>query len=115
MKTPEEKRAYNREYYHRVRKHSPLRIKRNKLRAKEWYYRKTYGLSYEWFVKQSNKQKNKCAICGHKPRASHGKLAVDHCHKTGQVRGLVCGRCNLAIGLIDDNWETAMKMAKYLK
>lgn len=40
---------------------------------------------------------------------------IDHCHKTKNVRGLLCQACNMAIGLLKDNPETAVKIAAYLK
>jgi hypothetical protein len=42
------------------------------------------------------------------------RLCVDHNHKTGAVRALLCGRCNLAAGNVLDSSERAMQLAKYL-
>ena len=42
-------------------------------------------------------------------------LAVDHCHKTGKIRQLLCSNCNPAIGFIKDSPELARKMADYLE
>jgi hypothetical protein len=52
-----------------------------------------------------------CAVCGKKPK----KLNVDHNHESGEIRGLLCKECNLAIGLIKDNPKTARKMARYIR
>jgi hypothetical protein len=41
-------------------------------------------------------------------------LAVDHCHKTGKVRGLLCGNCNRFLGQIDDDINTAERLLEYL-
>ena len=105
---PVERKRYHQQYGKRKKKSIKKRFRR-------WYYEKTYGVTLEWYNETSKKQNGRCIICNGKPKASHGRLSVDHCHTSGTVRGLVCGRCNLAIGLIDDNWETASKMAKYLK
>lgn len=63
-----------------------------------------YGLtiaSYEALVKEQN---GLCMICRKVPTMGRGKrLYVDHCHKTGRVRGLLCNRCNSAIGLFDED------------
>jgi len=59
-----------------------------------------------------------CMICGesaseHKERT--GKfLAVDHSHVTGKVRGLLCDRCNLVLGKMEDNPDLLMKAVSYL-
>jgi hypothetical protein len=64
-----------------------------------------YGITEEEFIHMYNKQKEVCAICG-KPetRILKGKttiLCVDHNHNTGKVRGLLCHRCNVALGVFD--------------
>jgi Autographiviridae endonuclease VII len=51
-----------------------------------------------------------CAICGER-KATH----LDHCHKTGKLRGGLCHRCNAGIGMLDDNTETTLKAYEYLK
>lgn len=66
-------------------------------------------------------QNNVCASC-EKPEIAKSSysnnikgLAVDHCHKTGQVRGLLCNRCNVAIGLMYDDIKLLEKAIAYLK
>jgi hypothetical protein len=61
---------------------------------------------YEWI---REKQNGSCAICGRRKR-----LVIDHCHKNGKVRGLLCSACNSAVGLLRDNPETARKLGEYL-
>jgi predicted metal-binding protein len=56
-------------------------------------------------------QEGKCDIC---KEESDKKLHVDHCHDTQIVRGLLCGSCNRAIGLLKDNIETMQNAIKYL-
>jgi len=59
-------------------------------------------------------QKGGCAICGRKPTKI--RLAVDHCHQTGLLRGLLCFRCNRAYGLFHDNDVNRLyRAAKYLE
>jgi hypothetical protein len=58
-----------------------------------------------------------CAVCGKGPGSRHARdmrLAVDHCHKTGQVRGLLCQTCNRAIGLFADNPILLRRAISYL-
>jgi Recombination endonuclease VII len=75
-----------------------------------------YGISkaeYDAIVKAQN---NKCAICGLEgSQNQHGRLDIDHDHKTGQVRGLLCNCCNKAIGTVKDNPATLRKAADYLE
>lgn len=61
-------------------------------------------------------QKGGCAVCGcHLNSSRYTKLAVDHDHTTGKVRGLLCTNCNTAIGLMKDNPERLIAAADYLK
>ena len=66
-------------------------------------------------------QGGSCAICKRKEwvRASITDnvmaLAVDHCHDSGNVRGLLCRACNLAIGYFEDNTESLGEAIKYLE
>lgn len=79
-----------------------------------------YGVTFEWYKATLLKQKNVCAICA-KPAEQNttrrGKvmnLSVDHCHRTGVVRGLLCNNCNRAIGMLDHNRETLKAAQSYL-
>lgn len=66
-------------------------------------------------------QKGVCAICGHKENIIHPRtkerrpLAVDHCHKTGKIRGLLCTRCNWSLGGFKDNPVILLSAIKYLQ
>lgn len=57
-----------------------------------------------------------CKICGkqHDSSKKRGRLYVDHCHLTGEVRGLLCGACNSAIGYFEDNTGLLEKAIAYL-
>lgn len=70
------------------------------------------GITLEQYNDLLTKQNGKCAICFSvdKNRA----LSVDHCHLTGQIRGLLCTSCNNALGLFKDNVETIIKAASYV-
>lgn len=56
----------------------------------------------------------KCAICQIHQNKLKINLAVDHCHKTGKIRGLLCSDCNLGLGKFEDNPETIASAIKYL-
>lgn len=98
---------------------------------KEWrrlnwdQYRKS---QLKWILKQGGctpeqyetlliEQGGACKICGKIPGhqgLSDTRLNVDHDHKTGKFRGLICNRCNKALGMVDDSIEILQKMQEYL-
>jgi hypothetical protein len=59
-------------------------------------------------------QNGACAICQGRPKAGRS-LDIDHCHTSGKVRGLLCGKCNKAIGGFADNPELLRTAADYLE
>jgi hypothetical protein len=73
-----------------------------------------YGIGIEEYEALYRFQAGKCAICKRRPDQKR-RLAVDHDHDTGEVRGLLCSRCNLVLGQMDDKVEWFRLAAKYLK
>jgi len=71
-----------------------------------------FGISLEEYDSLLSKQNGKCAICG--GHTNGDALAVDHNHKTNEVRGLLCHRCNTAIGLFKDDVSLLQKAIEYL-
>ena len=55
-----------------------------------------------------------CKICGQPEKGLKHRLAIDHCHITGHIRGLLCHRCNLLLGLAKDNVFILQIAIKYL-
>lgn len=80
------------------------------LRRKKLLWR--YGLTLEEYDVLNNKYDSRCHICLNK---TEQKLHVDHCHTTKQVRGLLCGSCNRALGLFKDNTVYMNRAIEYLK
>ena len=80
-----------------------------------------FGLSLADYDYMLEKQNGVCAICGKlETKKSHYndaivRLSVDHNHKTGKVRGLLCRRCNVVLGQTEENIEILLDMVKYLK
>lgn len=72
-------------------------------REKTWKYLKKYNLTKEEYQKLLENQNGKCKICKIEAEMLKAKLHVDHDHKTGKVRGLLCKMCNLGIGNFRDN------------
>ena len=77
---------------------------------------KKYGLSANDYYKLLEKQNGECAICGTDIGDINGnRLYVDHNHKTGKVRGLLCSNCNFGIGSLKDSIELLKKAIIYLE
>ena len=77
-----------------------------------------YDLSLEQFDALLASQGSRCAICGIEQPNGTGRHAVwnvDHCHKTGAVRGVLCAPCNTAIGQLKDDPELVRAALKYLE
>lgn len=94
--------------------------KSNKQRLK-----RVYGISYEQYEEIYNSQKGQCKICGvflklgivggSTDKDKSLRAALDHCHKTGKLRGILCGYCNRGLGLFQDSPEKLRLAAKYLE
>lgn len=75
-----------------------------------------YGLTSNEFDALAEKQGGKCAICaGVEQVQRKRRLSVDHDHDTGEVRGLLCSRCNSALGLFQDRLDILEAAAAYLR
>lgn len=139
MKTKEQIAKYNKEYFARPEVIARAKIRNAKYRKRRQEYKKTlkgkiaekrykskpetrslvawnriknrYGITEKDFNKRLEQQKNLCAICFKKPNT---RLHIDHCHKTSKVRGLLCGNCNRALGLLKDNTMFLAKAIEYL-
>jgi len=75
---------------------------------------KVYGITYEQFVEMYYKQDKKCAICNKEIDINSRFTHIDHCHKTGKVRGLLCHQCNAGIGFLNDDINILANAIKYL-
>lgn len=74
-----------------------------------------YGLTEEDYFQMLEQQEGKCAICSTPTTSFTKALAVDHCHTTGQVRGLLCPLCNKGLGLFRDKISFLQRATDYLK
>jgi hypothetical protein len=86
---------------------NPERTKNNDLK-------RNYGITLEEHQKMFDEQKGGCAICGSEGDGKWKKLCVDHDHKTGKVRQLLCRNCNMVLGQVGDNISTLETMITYL-
>jgi hypothetical protein len=92
-------------------------------RTKAWYaahpwarkgqrLRARYGITLADYERMLAQQRTACAIC--RAALVPGSTHVDHCHRTGKVRGLLCGHCNKALGLFRDDAEVIRAAVQYL-
>ena len=116
--------AQHREYYHKHQEEIDSQHKEyyhnheKEIRKYERIYRlkKHYELNITEFDNLLLAQDNKCLICGQplylqNPHSVH----IDHSHKTGVIRGILCSNCNRAIGFLKDNPEYAYNASIYLE
>lgn len=87
----------------------------NKPRLRELQLLRHYGINNETFNKMFNDQNGQCAICKRHQSELPKTLSVDHDHNTGKVRGLLCDRCNRAIGFMKDDPNLLVSAAEYIK
>lgn len=77
---------------------------------------KKYGITWLEYTRILEQQGDTCGICfGVLPVSVTRRLSVDHCHTTGEVRGILCQRCNSAIGLLGENENVLLNAIAYLK
>jgi len=77
--------------------------------------KRRFGITLDDFNEMYKNQGGKCLICDATESMSGHRLAVDHCHITGKIRGLLCKSCNVALGGFKDNIESLKKAIKYLE
>lgn len=75
---------------------------------------RTFGLTPECYAKMLDAQGGNCALCGRHYTEFSRALAVDHCHKTGKVRGLLCSPCNTGIGNLKEDVSILQGAVAYL-
>ncbi len=101
------KKAYQKEY--RLKHIEHVRIKD---RAKA--LRRAYGITMEVYDAMFKQQNGVCKICKQTERGRYKNLAVDHNHATGEVRGLLCRRCNLGLAYLE-NPNFMIEASSYLQ
>lgn len=74
----------------------------------------TPGMTHDLYEQMLAEQGAVCAICGGVNKSGRA-LAADHCHDTGRIRGLPCGPCNAALGLMCDDPERLLRAIGYIE
>ena len=100
-------REKSKNYREQFPEKAKLQVRSSKLKTK-------YGIDLDKFNAMVAEQNGKCAICDFlfwDPKYT----CVDHCHKTGKVRAILCGPCNTGLGLFKESTQTLEKAIDYLK
>lgn len=97
--------------YEQVRFRPPLTADQTLAKRNKTLFR-AYGITVEDYTVLLKSQRGRCAIC--RDYATGGKrLHVDHCHKSGRVRGLLCAICNWYLGKLDKNADMLLRLSMY--
>lgn len=96
-----------------IRKNNPDKIRETKRRI---YIKTTYGITLDDYNNMLKEQNFKCKICNreHEESPPNRRLHIDHCHRTGRVRALLCQHCNNGIGSFKDDISIINKAISYL-
>jgi len=98
---------------YRARRRAAYKADPSKVRGYD--LKKKYKITLEEYNEMLVKQNGKCAVCFTNKPKGKGGLHVDHDHRTGKVRGLLCHSCNSIAGYADDNIELLEALIAYLK
>jgi hypothetical protein len=87
----------------------------NRSIAKNSELKRKFGITLDQYNQMLIDQEYKCACCGALNPQGKGVFHVDHCHKTGVIRGLLCHLCNTGIGKLGDDLPGLFKAVRYLE
>lgn len=104
-------KRYRIKHKEKLNRHSKRYYAKNKEKLRDLQYRRHYGISTAEVKRLQKLQKNKCAICA---RRFSETPYVDHDHKTGKVRGLLCRFCNTGLGMFQDSCQSLKTAITYL-
>ena len=107
---PEPRKEQRRKWYSENRERALLYYAERKDHYRNNRLKREYGITLEQYKQMIMNQNECCAICKNKR-----PLRVDHHHSRKNVRGLLCDKCNMALGLLDENMTVAENLLSYLK
>ncbi len=105
----------------RLNKNQRKYVEKNRDKQRAAHIYRTYGISWEEYLVLFARQNGECSICKvslstHiQPDNRHEIAHIDHCHETGKIRGLLCNKCNSAIGYFNESALLCKLGAEYLE
>ena len=99
----------------RERKNKSHKTDEGKLSSANTKLKRRFGITNDDYNQMYNDQNKKCLICGESESANSHRLAVDHCHESGKIRGLLCKACNVALGNFKDSIDNLKQAILYLE
>lgn len=119
-KNKNNQKAWRQRYYHKNKKRIKINnrkwglLNQNKVKKyrRKYHLKHKFGITQEQYIQLLNSQNCKCFICG---RLQVKIMHIDHNHKTGEIRGLLCFKCNTALGCVDDKISILKQMINYLE
>jgi hypothetical protein len=110
------KKQFRKDHHDKIMSDKKIYYRDNKRTVlKNGRLKTSFGITIEQYYEVAEKQKHCCAICGIHQSKLVRFLAVDHDHKTNRNRGLLCMKCNIAIGMLNDSTKLLDKAKKYLE
>ena len=85
-----------------------------KAQSRANHLKRKFNISLEEYDLMLKSQDGKCAICGASEPRGMGNFHVDHCHKTGKIRKLLCMECNRGLACVKDDPKILQNMIDYL-
>lgn len=100
------------------KEYNKMNNEKNNLRNRASRIKQVYGITQDEYNDLLKLQNNVCKICGNEELLKRNNItinfSIDHCHKTGKVRGLLCSKCNMALGLLKDDIKILESAITYL-
>tara|TARA_Y100000768_G_scaffold282083_1_gene216917 strand:+ start:219 stop:767 length:549 start_codon:yes stop_codon:yes gene_type:complete len=111
----ENKKTYYQDNKEEIKKKNARHYRDNIDHHRDYHLKRKFGIGLNEYNLLLESQDYACAICGSKKPSGRGNFHVDHCHKTGRVRGLLCHYCNTGLGSLRDDPLLLSKALDYLR
>lgn len=92
-------------------------LEKVKVSVRSAFIKRKYGITAQEYDARIVAQEGKCEVCKEVPtgKGAKSKLHLDHCHITNKHRGMICGNCNVALGMARDNLVVLKALVNYLE
>lgn len=115
QKSKESRKRYNKKNADKIKEYMKHYSANNNDRIRNASYKSKFGMTLDDYNVMLIEQDYSCLICNIHESQLDRKLAVDHCHDTGNIRGLLCNNCNTGLGRFRDDINLLTKAIEYLQ